>query len=248
MLKLLLLLPCFIFAYDLNNLDEIYQAPSLFHIFGTDYLGRDVFLRILIAIKNSLLAGVICSFLTIFFGIFYVFLARFSFYNFFINLLNMFLALPSFIFIMLFQSFFQGGILEMIFIIALGHWAYVAKIIDTKINYFEKMDFYECALVLGCSKIRAFFKEFIRACFGIFSVLFVINIIHFIYSESLLSFFGIGFSVNTPSLGNLLNEANQAFIYGAWWAVFFPIMAIFLIVLFLFYISSILQNYFGEKL
>lgn len=246
MFKILFFLPISLFAF--NNLDEIFFPPSLNHFLGTDYLGRDIFLRILQAIRNSLLASFACSFLSIIFGIIYVFMARFSFYIFFINFLNIFLALPSLLFVMIFQSNFESDVFGMILVIALTHWAYVAKTIDSKLNYLEKMEFYECALVLGSSKIKAFFKELMPACFGVLSILFVINIIHFIYSESLLSFFGIGFSLNTPSLGNLLNEANNAFSYGAWWAVLFPVFAILFIILILFYLNSKLQDYFGEKI
>lgn len=237
-------------GYDPNliHLDSIYQSPSKEYIFGTDSLGRDLFIRLLFALKTSFLIGIFASFFTICFACFYVFLMRLVFYSFFIRLLNIFLSLPILLLLMFFQSFLQGGFWSMIFIIALAHFPFIAKVLEDELKHLEKLEFYECALVLGCSKIRAFFKELLPPCFSLLMVLFVLNVIHAINTESTLSFFGLGLAFEIPSLGNILNDASKAIFLGAWWMIVFPLLFILGLILPLLLLARFWQNIFGIRL
>ncbi|MBF7046617.1 ABC transporter permease [Campylobacter volucris] len=223
----------YINSYDPNliDLNKAKQAPNLIHIFGTDLLGRDLFARILYALRVSLLVGILAAFLSVVFALFYVFLTRFFAYAFFARVLDMLLALPSLLVIMFFQSFLAGSIWSMIFIIALGHFAFVAKVLDTHINKFQKLEFYQNAIILGSTKTKALFKELLPACWNLLFVLFVLNIAHAITSEATLSFFGLGVDLSTPSLGNILNEVSKSVFLGFWWMIVFPVMFILLLIL-----------------
>ncbi|HEC1281078.1 TPA: ABC transporter permease, partial [Campylobacter coli] len=88
-----------------SHLNHLHQAPNLTYYLGTDFLGRDVFSRLLFALRISLFIGICSSFLSIFFALFYLFLARCFFYTFWMRILDLFLALPAFLLMMFFQSF-----------------------------------------------------------------------------------------------------------------------------------------------
>ncbi|MCW1359964.1 ABC transporter permease [Campylobacter sp. CCS1377] len=233
---------------DVVDLSNAKISPSWEYFFGSDLLGRDVFTRIGYSFRISLFVGLGASFLALCFAIFYVGLMRIAFREFWLRILDMFLAMPSLLFIMFFQSILAGNIFVMIFVIALGHWAFMAKLLDSKLCYFEKSDFYLAALVLGSSKFRAFFFELLPACFHIFFLLFLLNITHAIAAEATLSFFGLGLDLSEASLGTMLNDASKGIFSGAWWIVVFPIIALLALVLPLLALADNLRKNLGVKI
>ncbi|MCR6573952.1 ABC transporter permease [Campylobacter insulaenigrae] len=223
----------FLSKYDpvLIELNVAKIAPNFTHIFGTDILGRDIFSRTLYALRISLFVGVSAAFLSVIFALAYVFISRFFAYAFFSRILDMLLALPSLLVIMFFQSFLSGSLWSMIFIIALGHFAFIAKVIDNQLNKFQKLEFYQNAIILGSTKTKALFSDLLPACLNLIFVLFVLHIAHSITAEATLSFFGLGVELSTPSLGNMLNDANKAVFLGFWWMIVFPVVFILLLIL-----------------
>ncbi|ARE81096.1 ABC transporter permease [Campylobacter helveticus] len=247
---LLAFLTPFISSYNPNfgDINKIHIAPNLGHLFGTDILGRDLFTRIFYAIKTSFFIGFISSFLTLALALFYVLLARLLFYEFFMRLLDMFLALPFLLLMMFFSSFMEGNFISMVLIIALTHWSFVAKLFANELKRLESLEFYQASLVLGSTKIRAFFRDLLPPCFSLLSVLFVLNIIHAIGTEATLSFFGLGLGFEIASLGNILNEASKAIFIGAWWMVVYPLLALLVLILPLLALSVYLRKYLGVRL
>lgn len=250
LLIILTIFASYLAPYEPNfgDLSKLYQAPNSKHILGTDGLGRDLLSRLLYALRSSIFIGLMASFLTLFFALIYIFLARLFFYDFFLRLLDMFLALPFLLLMMFLQSFISGGFVSMIFIIALTHWPFVAKLFSTELQRLSHLEFYQAALVLGSSKMRAFFSELLPPCLWLFMVLFILNIIHAIGTEATLSFFGLGLAFEIPSLGTMLNDASKAVFLGAWWLIVFPLLVLLLLILPLLILSSHLQKYFGIRL
>ncbi|MCW1860475.1 ABC transporter permease, partial [Campylobacter jejuni] len=68
----------FLASFDIlsTHLENLHQAPNFTYILGTDFLGRDLFSRLLFALRNSLIIGVGGSLLSIIFALCYLFLAR----------------------------------------------------------------------------------------------------------------------------------------------------------------------------
>lgn len=247
---LLLIFFCVLFVlypYDayLTNLNEIKMPPSLYHLFGTDMLGRDLLARCIKAVQNSIIIGFFASFLTIVLGLICAILAGTFARSFWLGLFDVLLALPSLILAMFMQSVFNGGVLTTIIILALTHFAFVAKILDAEFFILKKNDFYLCAILLGSSKIKALFKELIPNCFHIILILFIFNIAHAIIAEAGISFFGFGINLEDISLGKLLNEGANAIFFDAWWMFIFPIIIFLLLLMPLFMINNYLQNKFG---
>lgn len=237
-------------SYDpsMSNLSSLYNSPNENHFFGTDMLGRDLFSRVLYALRTSVFIGVCASLLALVFALLYVLLARMFFYGFFMRILDMFLAVPSLLLMMFFQSFIGGSFISMILIIALSHYPFIAKLFESELRALEKLEFYEAAILLGSSKIKAFFKELLPPCFSLLFLLFVLNIIHAISTEATLSFFGLGLAFEIPSLGNILNEASKAIFVGAWWVIVFPLLALLMLILPLLWLGNFLQKHWGIHL
>lgn len=234
----------FLSPYDPNliDLNKAKLSPNLEHFFGTDMLGRDIYTRILYSLRISLFVGFFSAMLSVFFAFCYAFFTRFFAYTFFARMLDMLLAMPSLLVIMFFQSFLNGGIITMSFVIALGHFAFVARVLDIQISKFQKLEFYQNAIVLGSTKFRALFKEIFPACLNVLFVLFVLNIAHAISNEATLSFFGLGVDLAKPSLGNMLGEASKGLFLGIWWMLVFPVAFMLLLILPLFALGNLMQE------
>lgn len=216
--------------------------PNLAHLFGTDLLGRDLFTQMAYALRVSLFVGFISAFFTLVIAVVFVLVARCSFYSFFIRSLDALLAFPSLLLVMLFQSFLGGNLLTMSFVIALGHFAFIAKLLDSELNSLMKSEFYLCALALGSTKSRAFYKDLLPACVNLLFVLFILNVAHSIGNEATLSFFGLGVGLNDASLGKLLNEGAKMIFTGAWWLIIFPVAFLLSLILPLLAVASSLQD------
>ena len=78
------------------------------------------------------------------------------------RILDFFLALPAFLLMMFFQSMVASNMFLMIFLIALIHWCFIARIIESELKRLENLDFYKANIVLGRTKFRAFLKSKIR--------------------------------------------------------------------------------------
>ncbi|MGX3009947.1 ABC transporter permease [Helicobacter sp. 23-1044] len=238
-----------IFAQDsASDLAYSNLPPSFAHIFGTDLLGRDLFTKIANALRISLIVGFGASLLSIFFAIIFVIFARIIFYEFFMRVLDGLLALPSLLMVAFFQSLFGGGLFAMIVVIALGHFAFIAKVVDSAIANLIKSEFYLCAISLGASKFRAFCKDLLPLCVNLIAVLFIVNIAHSIAHEAVLSFFGFGVGLECESLGVLLSEGAVAIFSGAWWLVAYPSAFLLLLILPLLALSQNLQDDLGVKI
>ncbi len=239
----------FLASFDVleSNLNHLHQAPNFTYFLGTDLLGRDIFSRLLFALRTSLFIGICSSLLSVFFALFYLFISRCFFYTFFMRILDLFLALPAFLLMMFFQSFVGANVFLMIFLIALVHWPFMARIIESELKRLENLDFYKANIVLGRTKFRAFFKDLIPALKSLIFILFIFNIVHAIATEATLSFFGLGLGFDIPTLGTLLNESSKAIFIGAWWMILFPLLTLLLLFLPLLWLGNFLQKIWGVR-
>lgn len=236
------------FSPNLADINALHLAPNTKQILGTDFFGRDLFSRLLFALRNSIFIAVSSSFLTLCFACLYVLLARMCLYNFFMRILDLCLALPFLLLLMFFQSFFEANVFNMIFLIALVHWSFIAKLIESEMRKFENLDFYKASLVLGASKTKLFFKDLLPGCLSLLFVLFLFNTIHSIGTEATLSFFGLGLAFEIPSFGTLLNDSQKAVFIGAWWIILFPLLSLLAFILPLLWLGGFLQKLWGMKL
>ena len=235
------------YSATLAELANAKIAPNFTHLFGTELLGRDLFTQIAYALRVSLFVGFVSAFFTLFLAVVFVLVARCSFYSFFIRSLDALLAFPALLLVMFFQSFLGGNLLTMSLIIALGHFAFIAKLLDSELNSLMKSEFYLCALALGSTKFRAFYKDLLPACVNLLLVLFILNVAHSIGNEATLSFFGLGVGLDEISLGKLLNEGAQAIFTGTWWLIVFPVAFLLLLILPLLAFAATLQDSLGVR-
>lgn len=233
---------------NLSDLSSVKLPPSFNHFFGTDLLGRDLFLRCAKALQVSFLVGFLASFLALTLGIGFAFLAQLFARNFFLALFDALLALPALLVAMFVASVMGGNLSLTILVLGFGHFAFIAKVLDSEFELLKKSDFYLCAIVLGNTRLKILFFELLPACLHIIGVVFILNIAHAISGEASLSFFGLGVPLGEASLGNLLSEGAKALFLGAWWLILYPVALILALILPLLHLGLVLQDKFGVKL
>ncbi|WXR60654.1 ABC transporter permease [Peptostreptococcaceae bacterium AGR-M142] len=222
--------------------NEILLSPSLNHILGTDYFGKDMFYILIKACKNSLLIGYIASMSALLIGVAMGFLSSLNkILNYYITILiDVFNSIPSIIFLIFLQSFLKSNNIYIIaLLIGLTMFTSYAKVSRNKIIEIKNKDFYRASFLMGANKLYLFKKHIYPYLKTQIMYIFAFNVGKAILLESSLSFFGFGISIQEYSLGSLLIDAKKSVFENKWWTFLFPGLSI----IFLVYI----MKFFAQK-
>jgi oligopeptide transport system permease protein len=205
--------------YDLQNSEIILLPPGAHHLFGTDSLGRDVFSRVFVGARSSLLIALTSSVLALVLGLVvgtasgWIGGAR---DRWILRGLDILQAIPSFLTVSLLCLFFQNafGVLEfetrnvlsLILGIGLVHWFNVAKVSRGLTRKIAQMNYVEAAEALGAGPVRIVWQHVLPNMRETLWVLFTLQIPASIVYESMISFAGYGLQSPQVSWGILLLE------------------------------------------
>lgn len=210
---------------------ELLAHPSNTHWFGTDYIGRDVFARLVHAIKNSLFFSVgvvlICSIVGIligglmgfFGGVFDLAISRV------IEVIGNF---PIFLLQLTLLAFFNQNYGILLFVMTLTGWIPYARFTRAEFFRLRGQEFVQAAEALGASRVRVFFRHLLPNSLTPVLITIPFDLSSTIVVLGALSFLGFGEPINVASLGELLKQAKEHF-QDAWWLAVFPGCALFLL-------------------
>ncbi len=207
--------------------------PSMAHPFGTDDLGREVFVRMLYGARISLLVGFVAVGISTIIGIILGALA--GYYGSWVDALVMrfvdiMLCFPTFFLILAVIAFLDPSIWNIMIVIGLTSWMGVARLIRAEFLSLRQRDFVLAAQALGASDLRLIFRHILPNAMSPVLVSATLGVAGAILTESALSFLGIGVQPPTPSWGNMLIIGKQT-LGSAWWLSVIPGMAILITVL-----------------
>ena len=222
------------YGYAENNLSITNEAPSLTHWFGTDQLGRDIFVRVMYGARYSLSRGFVASFLNLFIGIIYGGIAGFvggKLDNIMMRIVDVINSIPMTIYVILLMVMFEkGGLFNIIIALSVSYWISMARIVRGEILQLKQQEFVLAAKTLGASGKRILFKHLIPNCLGSIIVTLTLQIPTAIFTEAFLSFIGLGIAPPAASWGTLANDALQSLrLYP--YQLLFPTLAICLTIL-----------------
>jgi ABC-type dipeptide/oligopeptide/nickel transport system permease subunit len=222
-----------------NDEGKIRVPPSSKYLFGTDYVGRDVYSQIVYGAGNVLYVGfgaaAIAMSLAIVIGLisgYYGGLVD----NFLMRITEIFLVIPFLLILLVFLKVATtlapsgvGGLSTVMLMIGLFSWAPNARIIRGEVLRVKQHEYIEASLSLGASKWRIMFRHILPNVLHVVIVLTTLQIAGAILVEAAVSFLGFG-DPNSITWGQQLQGASEA-VKEAWWEGVFPGLFITLLVL-----------------
>lgn len=210
----------YISPYSLNDykVADKNNPPSSEHWLGTDKLGRDILLRVMLAGQVSIKVGVIATGIMIIIGS--VLGALAGFYkkfldSFIMRIAEIFMALPSLPLLIILGAIMSDlkvpppqRIYFLMLILGLLSWPSLARLVRGQILTLREQEFMQATEALGLRDRRKIFKHLLPNTVPIIIVTATLGVAGAILSESALSYLGLGVVPPTPSWGNMISEAN----------------------------------------
>jgi oligopeptide transport system permease protein len=210
-------------SYQEQNLDLGATAPDAEHWFGTDTLGRDLFVRLLYGGRISLGVGLSATFVALTIGVIYGAIAGYvggKVDALMMRLVDIIYALPFTIFVILLMVFFGRNIILLFVAIGAVEWLTMARIVRSQIMTLKKMEFIEAARSLGLSNRRIIFSHLLPNALGPIIVYATLTIPAVMLLEAFLSFLGLGVQPPMSSWGTLIKDGADKMEEFPWLLIF----------------------------
>ena len=210
-------------SYQEQNLDLGAAAPSAAHWFGTDTLGRDLFVRLLYGGRISLGVGLCATFVALTIGVIYGAIAGYlggKIDATMMRLVDIIYALPFTIFVILLMVFLGRNIILLFVAIGAVEWLTMARIVRSQIMALKKMEFIEAARSLGLSNTRIIFRHLLPNALGPIIVYTTLTIPAVMLLEAFLSFLGLGVQPPMSSWGTLIKDGAEKMEECPWLLIF----------------------------
>ena len=202
------------YDYATNNLSAINQPPSAEHWFGTDQLGRDLWARVWVGARVSLLIGLGGAIAPQIVGIF---LGGISGYfggwvdMFIMRVIDVGLCIPELVYVTLMMLLMGSGPMAIIATIAMVGWMGSARFIRGRILQFKNREFVLAAKAQGASPMRQIFRYILPNILGQQVVTITAAIPGAIFMDAYLSFIGLGIKSPMTSWGQLSQIGSSVF-------------------------------------
>lgn len=209
------------------------QAPALEHLFGTDWLGRDMLTRTMKGLRFSMLVGLAGASLGVVLAVVLGVMAgtlgkRVD--TAVLWLTDMFISMPHLVFLVLISIAVGGGAKGVIVGTALTHWPALARLVRNEVHDLARSEYILVSENLGKSRMYIVRNHLLPALFPQLMVGFLLLFPHVILHEAAMTFLGFGLSAQSSSIGIILSEAVRHIVLGNWWLVVFPGLMLLLVV------------------
>lgn len=212
-------------------------APCAEYLFGTDWLGRDMFARTLRGLSVSILLGMVSAAVSaaaaFVLGVISAAMGRTadSAVSFCIDWV---MGIPHILLLILISVALGKGFRGVAAGVALTHWPSLARVIRAEMIQLKESPYIQIAEKLGKRKGYLIRKHMLPHLMPQFFVGLVLLFPHAILHESSVTFLGFGLSSEQPAIGIILSESMRYLVTGQWWLAAFP-GAMLVLVVILFY-------------
>lgn len=215
--------------YSFSEQTGVYNsAPSMTNWFGTDNLGRDVFVRAWYGARISLLIGLSAATIDVVIGVLYGSVAGViggQTDNIMMRICDILTAIPNLLVVIMLLVVMEQGLLTMIIALSITGWVRMARIVRGEVLSIKNQEYVLAARTLGANTSHLIFKHLIPNAMGSIIVTMTLTIPGAIFAEAFLSYIGLGVTPPTASWGTMASEGNEA-ILTAPWRLFFPALLI----------------------
>jgi peptide/nickel transport system permease protein len=233
------------------DIANMFLTPSFEHLFGTDFLGRDIFSRIVKGTEAFFLPGIIAIAVSTAFGLGFGIISGFYpryfsktiFY--FLNLID---SIPRLILILIIIILFNPSIYVIMAFVGITSIPKTASYIKAKVELLKEQRFIEACRALGISQWHIIFKHIIWLYSR--SVLIIqatLRMGESVLIETSLSYLGIGVQEPIPSWGNMVAMGKDFFFQGKVWLSSIPAIMILMTIMGLYLLGDGLNSLYNEK-
>ncbi len=210
-------------SYYAQDLQLGAVSPSAHHWFGTDTLGRDLFVRVLYGGQVSLLVGLCATAVALTIGVLYGTVSGFlggKVDALMMRVVDIIYALPFTVFVILLMVFFGRKFVLLFVAIGAVQWLTMARIVRGQVMTLRRQEFIEAAEALGLSKLRIIFRHMIPNTLGPIIVYATLTVPSVMLLEAFLSFLGLGVQPPMSSWGVLIKEGADSMEEFPWLLIY----------------------------
>lgn len=255
------------FEYSENELEYIAEGGEVFpHIMGTDAQCRDYFIRVVYGTRVSLAVGLFASILVLIIGLLYGSISGYMGGKVDLimqRIVDIIYSLPDMLVIILLSVVLNETLAEklegtalqslgvnmisLFIVYGLLYWVSMSRLVRGQILTIKNNEYVLAAKATGAKSGRIIAKHIIPNCISVIIISTALQIPSAIFTESYLSFIGLGVQAPMPSLGSLANTAREG-LQSYPYKLIFPAVVICLIVLSLNLLGDGLRDAFDPKL
>lgn len=207
--------------------------PSMTHLFGTDWLGRDMFARSIYGLKLSMSIGLLTSVVSVAIALTLGSISALGgkFLDGIVSwIIDLFIGMPHLVFMVLLSFMVGGGKKGIILGVGLTHWPSLARLIRSKIMQVKSENYIQISRQMGAGRFEIFKEHILPHLLPQVIVGFILLFPHVILHESALTFLGFGLSPQTPAMGIILSEGMGYISTGSWWLILLPAILLIMLV------------------
>ena len=237
--------------YLSTNFDLVLDGPTWAggHIFGTDQLGRDLFVRTMLGIRVTIAVALVASAVSLVIGVFYGMVAGYArgwLDAVMMRFVDTLYAMPFIFLVILLMVAFGRNFLLIFVAIGAINWLDMARIVRGQTLSLREKEFVEAARVTGVPATRIMLRHIAPNLIGVVVVYLTLTIPQAILVESFLSFLGLGVQEPQTSLGALVHDGvNQ--MEGAPYLLLIPAVLLAAILLLFNFLGDALRDVFDAR-
>lgn len=208
-------------------------SPGLQHLFGTDWMGRDMLARTLaglsLSIRIGLLTAAVSAGVALALGILSAVFGGWvdAFISWWIDLV---MGIPHILLVILLSIACGRGFTGVVVGVALSHWTSLARVIRGEVLQLKSAPYLLVAVKLGVSPWKRVRLHLLPHLLPQFLTGLILLFPHAILHEASVTFLGFGLSSEQPAIGVILSESMRYLTTGKWWLALFPGAALVLVV------------------
>ncbi|WP_180326771.1 ABC transporter permease [Raoultibacter phocaeensis] len=209
-------------------------SPSFAHPFGTDWMGRDMFLRTLAGLSTSVLVGLLAAGASSVIALALGTAAALGGKR--VDaaitwLIDLMMGVPHIVLLILISFAIGKGFWGVTIGVALTHWPSLARVVRAEILQCKESTFIAVARKLGKSRMNIAVHHMLPFVLPQFLVGLILLFPHAILHEAAITFLGFGLPPEQPAIGVILSESMGYLSAGMWWLAVFPGLALIATVL-----------------
>lgn len=202
--------------YMIQDMSIANQGSSIKHLFGTDNLGRDLFDRLWIGGRVSLIIAFVGTLVECVVGIIYGGISGYfggKLDNIMMRIVEVLNSIPYLIVVILIAVRLGNGIVPLLIALVITGWTGIARMVRGQVMQLKESEYVMAAKTLGASPLRIIFKHMLPNTLGVIIVYITFDIPSYIFAEAFLSFIGLGIQPPQTSWGAMASAGQQVMLF-----------------------------------